>query len=211
MIDEALSLLRDELSSYIELNGSTGDGNKVKLDNIANLDNNNAAGDLQDKVIISLVNIEEESTFKNVKSVRQNQFTGAVEYNNPPVFLNLYVLFSCTLADGTDGYKNSLSRLALVVQFFQSRKTFTLGTALNYTITDLADREDHEIRNLENLKIIVDLYTLTFEQINHLWGSLGGKQVPFAMYKVRLVEIKDEQSNKGGSLITEIQSKENIN
>ena len=45
-------------------------------------------------------------------------------------------------------------------------------------------------RVLNEIRLVPELYTLTFEQINHLWGSLGGKQSPFVMYKIRLVRIQ---------------------
>ena len=47
------------------------------------------------------------------------------------------------------------------------------------------------------LRLHPELYTLTFEQINHLWGSLGGKQSPFVMYKVRLVKIQSSIAEEG--------------
>jgi len=213
MIADALRLIRDELGNYLVLNKASYDNglsaNNVVMENIADLDKSEG-GTLNNKVIISLVNIEEESTFKNIKSTRRNQFSGNLEYLNPPVFLNLYILFSCPMPDGDDKYQKALSRLGLVIQFFQNRKVFTLRNAVKFEIKDPSQLEPHELRNFDNLKIIMDLYTLTFEQINHLWGSLGGKQVPFAMYKARLIEIKDEQVQKGGSVITEIQSTEVI-
>ena len=207
MIDDALFMIKEELDKYIELNGDTS--TSVVLENISDLDKD--LDSLKDCIIISLVNIEEESAFKNVKSYRKNQFSGNMEYSNPSVFLNLYILFSCALGTGTSRYRVALNRLGLIIQFFQSRKIFMLKNAMNYKIDDPTSLEAHEIRNLEKMKVIMDLYTLTFEQINHLWGSLGGKQVPFAMYKARLVEIKDEQVQKGGSIITEIKSQETIN
>lgn len=213
MIDNALILIKEELGNYLELHKRPGDlgltSNSVVLDNVADLEksNNNT---LENKVIISLVNIEEESTYKNIKSYRKNHWTKELEYTNSPVFLNLYILFSCTLANGVDKYQKALNRLGLVIQFFQSKKSFTLKNSPNFKIDDPSAIQENEMRNIQDLKIIMDLYTLTFEQINHLWGSLGGKQVPFAMYKVRLVKIEDQQIQRSGTVITEIHSKEKI-
>jgi hypothetical protein len=50
----------------------------------------------------------------------------------------------------------------------------------------------------------MELYTLTFEQINHLWGSLGGKQMPFVMYKLRLIALTDRTIVREVPLIEEI-------
>jgi len=33
------------------------------------------------------------------------------------------------------------------------------------------------------------LYTPTFEDLNYIWGTLGGKQYPSALYKLSLVTI----------------------
>jgi hypothetical protein len=65
---------------------------------------------------------------------------------------------------------------------------------------------DEENADLAELRFTMELYTLTFEQINHLWGSLGGRQVPFVMYKLRLVGITDKAIVREVPLITEIQS-----
>jgi hypothetical protein len=48
------------------------------------------------------------------------------------------------------------------------------------------------------------MYTLTFEQINHLWGSLGGRQIPFVMYKVRMVAITERSIRREVPLIEEV-------
>jgi hypothetical protein len=41
------------------------------------------------------------------------------------------------------------------------------------------------------IKLIVELYTLNFEQQNHLWGFLGAKYMPSVMYKARLLSIQE--------------------
>ena len=204
MIDDALSMIQKELAHFVSLNG--GDVNSVVLENVAEMEKDSSG--MENCIVISLVNIEEESALKNISSVRRNQFTGNIEQLNPPVFLNLYILFSSVMASGgSTRYKNALNKLGLVIRFFQSRKTFTLNNSIQFSTDDSTEL----LSKLESMRVHMDLYTLTFEQINHLWGSLGGKQVPFAMYKARLVEIRDEQVLKGTGVITEIQSKEIIN
>ncbi|MBA4057146.1 MAG: DUF4255 domain-containing protein, partial [Marivirga sp.] len=97
-------------------------------------------------------------------------------------------------------YLDALERLSLVIRFFQGRNTFTVATSSGpIDITTL----DEEILNL---RITAELYTLTFEQVNHLWGTLGGKQMPFVMYKLRLVEIKDPKIVREVPLIEEIET-----
>ena len=196
MIALALKLLRDELSDYIVQNKRSGDtitNDRIVLGNIASIDNDDT-GIFHDKVILSLVNTEEESTLKNGKhSIKSS--TG-LKYMEPAVHLNLYILISSIPKDKplSDNYQFALHRLSLVLQFFQAKKNFTVQNSPHSKISaDQPGIQDDWITNelRDELKLNVELYTLTFEQINHLWGSLGGKQLPFAMYKVRLVKIQE--------------------
>ena len=186
MIDRALSLLRDELQAYI----TSAD---VFVDNIGLLETTNSDS-LTKRVIITLVNIEEESTLKNGSTVKKGFSGMSAIYENPPVFLNLYVLITCNYS-GID-YVHALERLSAVVRFFQSRNSFTFPPVSGGTAAVPVDNPD--------LKITLELYTLTFEQINHLWGSLGGRQVPFVMYKLRLVALTERATLREVPLIDAI-------
>lgn len=189
MIGLALKLLRDELSNYVFQNKRPGDSitqDDIILHNIALIESDNQA-DLSNKIVITLVNTEEESTLKNNSNVLKT--IKRIKYVEPPVFLNLYILISSTLGqDLQDAYEFALNRLSLVIQFFQAKKSFTIK---NSPFTTISGDSNIPQETKDELKLKVELYTLTFEQINHLWGSLGGKQVPSAMYKIRLVSIKE--------------------
>ncbi|GAA4272680.1 DUF4255 domain-containing protein [Aquimarina gracilis] len=190
MIGLALKLLRDELSEYVFRNKRPGDSitqDDIILHNIALMESENSS-DLSNKLVITLVNTEEESTLKNRSNALKTP--NGIKYVEPPVFLNLYILISSTLGqDLQDAYEFALHRLSLVIQFFQTKKNFTIKNSPFTTISNDTNILQ-EIK--DDLRLNVELYTLTFEQINHLWGSLGGKQVPFAMYKIRLVKIQED-------------------
>ncbi|WP_353480341.1 DUF4255 domain-containing protein [Haliscomenobacter sp.] len=205
MIAEAVAFLREELSRYVLVNQrpeSPLRREDILLGNVAALETD-TQNSLKNKVLISLVNLEEESTLKNGKSYIKNPLTNGIEYLQPPVYLNLYLLFSATLPDSAanDDYDRALHRLGLIIQFFQSKKLFTIK---NSPQSPFAASEDEVLK--DELRLLPELYTLTFEQINHLWGSLGGKQVPFAMYKVRLIKIQGRITTEA-PLIEEIQKK----
>lgn len=207
MIRLALRLLRDELSEYVFQNRMAGDSitpEDVILHNIALMDGDNQ-GDLDDKIIMTLVNTEEESALKNKSHVLKTP--KGIKYLEPPVFLNMYVLISATLGqDSKDAYEFALDRLSLVIQFFQAKRKFTVKNSPFSTIVNDSNISDEQ---KEKLKLHVELYTLTFEQINHLWGSLGGKQTPFAMYKIRLVGIQ-ERTTFDAPLIEEIENNSHL-
>jgi hypothetical protein len=205
MIFEALKIIRDELGHYLELHPESNlSAEEVVLDNVASIEGNNRP-ELQGKLLISLVNVEEESTLRNPANIQRSS-NGGIRYENAPVSLNLYILFCANLSSDVEAYQFALRQLSLIIQFFQGNKIFSVGSATHSTITI-----DPANPDLTDLKVILDLYTLTFEQINHLWGALGGRQLPFVMYKARLVAIKDRRPISSGELIKEIQSSEDIN
>lgn len=59
---------------------------------------------------------------------------------------------------------------------------------------------------LDAFKLIFDLYSPTMEEVNHLWGTLGGKQYPFVLYMLRMLELKFKAVQSESGLITEIVS-----
>jgi hypothetical protein len=196
MIDIALILLRDELTSFL----SSRDSASVIVDNIGLFESTSGTS-LNDNIIISLVNIEEESALKNQPAVKR-PFNGDALYRNPPVNLNLYVLFTCNYAG--DNYRLALRRLAYIIQFLQSKNSFSSASTTSPGTLDFTGA------GIAELRFTMELYTLTFEQINHLWGSLGGRQVPFAMYKLRLVVIQSDTVLRQVPLIQEIETSAGI-
>ena len=57
---------------------------------------------------------------------------------------------------------------------------------------------------LEEFKLIFDLYSPTMEEVNHLWGTLGGKQYPFVLYVLRMLDLKFKAVQSESGLITEV-------
>jgi Pvc16 N-terminal domain len=200
MIAEAVRLLIDELGRYLAQDPiQIFRSSQLLMNNIADLENNR--DELENSIIISLVNVEEESTLKNAKALIRNGGDGSIAYREPAVHLNLYLLFSATYLQNTDGYEIALGRISRIVRFFQSKHLFTVQNSPHASISGSSSLDDED---KSMLRLMMELYTLTFEQINHLWGSLGGKQVPFVMYKARLVSIQD-RIDREVPLIEEVQ------
>ena len=205
MIFETLEFLRLNLVDHIVAMGMAGgDPNPVQLANIANAsldvpDPNNI--DETNRLTISLVNIQEEFTYKNTPAVRNSESRPV--YANPPVFLNLFMLVSASHHD----YSTALRMLTLVVTYFQGTKSFTYSSApVDPSLTTTNGLNEFSEEFLQKFKVSLDLYSLTFEQLNHLWGALGGKQYPFALYKVRVVELDANLQKRGGGYINEIKT-----
>lgn len=197
MLIHALQIIRKELDLFLTpVDNATDSG--VELGNVAPLDKmqGEANGGDANKVLITLINLREEKTLKNGPFSRRNDTTLKVEYFNPPIFLNLYILISANQVS----YTNSLIYLSRIAAFFQEKNVFThLNTvAVTNTEVPLADQ-------METFKIILDLYSPSFEELNHIWGTLGGKQVPSLVYCLRLVEVNRRRVDSTGGLVEEIQ------
>ena len=192
MIDQALLLLKTELVAYLASKGDNAAN--VIVDNIG-LSETVSGSSLPDNIIITLVNIEEESTLKNQAAVKRSP-TGLAQYENQPIYLNLYILITCNYF--SDNYMLALKRLSMVIRFLQSKSNFSAANTINGDPT--------ETDTSEELNFNLELFTLSFEQINYLWGSLGGRQAPFVMYKLRLVTLTEHAIVREAPLIEEIET-----
>src|SRR3546814_15594603 len=73
---------------------------------------------------------------------------------------------------------SDLLRITQVISFFQRRSVFT-------------PVEVPELGPLDVKKLIFELYSTNFTELNQLWGILGGKYVPPVVYKMRPCVIQD--------------------
>ena len=198
MIASALDLLVNEVNQYISNIDPMADEKEVALGHISLVESMSTAEEGTAKnMILSLVNLEEEKRLKNNGRVVKidDEFGARTQLSNPPITLNLYLLFSSSYPD----YFTSLRRLSQVIEFFQGKFVFTLSNSRGS-----ASDEAKDLARLVDIKMVLDIHTLNFEQINDLWGSLGGKLVPFVMYRTRLMVLQREAPLQEGPVITEV-------
>jgi Pvc16 N-terminal domain len=187
MIYESMKFVTDELIKYFASKLGTNSDPPIVRGNVSKLsgsDDSSPTNPLLNKVIISLVNIEEDRISRSPDNVYRLEDRYVVK--NPKVHLNLYYLFTINQSD----YDTSIKWMALVLQFFQHRNVF------NTTNSPLLPEKIE--------KLIFDLFSLNFEQINHLWGTMGGKYYPSVLYKVRMVTVEDDVTDAEGDLIREV-------
>jgi hypothetical protein len=199
MLSIATNLILNDLRSYIAAQdgGAGADAPEyVVAGNIALADVQDLTPSIRQRVVATVVNIAEEAALKNVPYYQRSGSTA--RYRNPPAFLNLYLLFSANYGD----YDDALKRLSQVVTFFQGKNAFSMKDSLK----EVPDQQI--LDQAEDMLLILDLFALTFEQVNYLWASLGGKQMPFVLYKVRLVRILGDRVQAETPVIEEIGAKE---
>jgi hypothetical protein len=189
MINTALDVLRGQLEAYLELANQTvipADG-FIVLSNVAKQNGEWAIP--QDKVGMSLINIEEERVFKEQQFNYRNQ-NGDFEQYNPEIKLNLYVLFCANFVNTSSdvNYKEGLKQLSYIISFFQGKNVFT------------PDNTPSMDANLQRL--IVELYSYTFEQQYNFWSILGAKYLPSVLYRIRLVTYQEKRLlNQGAPIL----------
>jgi Pvc16 N-terminal domain len=199
MISHALTIVRNELDRHLATFG--GNSPHADLGNIAEVAAGQAAnGHSRDKVLLSVVNIQEERTLKNVPTYVRDDSTMRVRYENPPTFLNLAILVAATHT----AYGDALRALSRALLFFQFRNVFTSENVDPQSLTDGAPVND--LDRLVEFKLIFNLWSPTLEEVNDMWGMLGGKQFPFALYSMRMLELKFQATQRETGVITEIVS-----
>lgn len=190
MIDRVLDFICKQLNGYLQnklsLNASE---DAIILSNVSQLNetqpNSGAEENDPQNAFVSLVNVEEDRISKSPENfVRSN--SSAIVYKNPKIFLNLYVLFSVNLSS----YSESLKRLSYIIQFFQYQNVFTPIT--NPSIPEGVDQ------------LILDLISLSYQDLNNLWGILGSRYLPSVMYKMRLIAINENFEYGSAGLIQKI-------
>jgi hypothetical protein len=188
MLYEALEILRNEVNVFLYQEGLE---QKVVLDNIALLESEHeSAAGMNNSIVLTLLTIDEETTLRNFTNNRI--VGGKTEIRNEKINLNLYVLFSGNLTL----YKNSLIYISKVLQFFQRKNLFTPSNSQRI-------ESIYNANGLNDFRFTMELYTPTFEDLNYIWGTLGGKQFPSALYKMSLVTIEHNVPVTESALITQ--------
>jgi hypothetical protein len=189
MIFETLQIIKEQLEAYLVTDGL---GKIVILDNIALWQSgSDDATRLEGKVVLTLLKMDEEATLRNAPNYQIRD--GKTEYHNPPVNLNLYLLVSANC----ETYDKSLRSISKTIQFFQGKKVFT-------STNTVYNRNNVSFDVLEQFRFVLDLFTPTFDELNNVWGMLGGRQLPSVIYRIQLIQIEQDKIQSAAEVITHI-------
>lgn len=192
MISEALSVIVKLINVYISPSSTD---EPLLLTNISKYnDGSEFSAALNDKLILSIVNIEEDRVAKSQENyIKENAI---IKYKNPPVPINLTLLFASTHSD----YNQAVMLIEKVISFFQAKFVFTPGNTKEI-------QEINEINSINIEKLIFEWVNLNFEQVNQLWTTLGGHYMPSVVIKMRMITIDDMNIQKEAPPIKEIEGK----
>jgi len=182
MINDAIVFLAGELNTYLKSAFSVTE-DKVVISSIINIDGTIPVKNL-DKIVITLINIEPETTLRNTPAFKVLKDTSV--QMNPALYVNLFILFSSNFSD----YQEALKFISGTISFFQGTNVFDSATAsrLNPLIG----------------KLILELDKTTYQEWSFLWGMLGGKYLPSVIYKMRMLAIQENVATNETPLIKSV-------
>lgn len=168
MIYSAISHLVNQLNQFLKRSFDLSE-DVVVMSNIMEQDGT-LAQNVDNKLVMSLINIEKESATSRQGSAGSHRTTAS---SYPPLDLNLYVMVAANFNSGN--YAESLKFLSNAIAFFQRQPCFDHKTS-----PDLDKRIS---------KLVLDIENLNIQDLTGLWGVLSGKYQPSILYKVRMVSF----------------------
>lgn len=197
MIAHGMTIMKNELDRHLSSFG--GNAPHAELGNVAETTGTGQGnGQGRNRVLMSLVNIQEERALRNGPTYVRDDTTLRVRHENPPTVLNLAMLVTATHSS----YDDALRALSRALMFFQARTVFTHENVHPQSMTDGAPVND--LDRLVEFRLVVNLWSPSMEEINDMWGMLGGKQFPFALYSVRALELRSGEAQRVSGVITEV-------
>lgn len=127
---------------------------------------------VNNKIVLSLVNIEKESAAMSQQSVAASSALRAV-VTSPPVHFNLYLMFASYFSGSN--YQEGLKFISSTIGYFQGQSVFDQHNSPGLD------------RNIN--KLVLDIYNLDITDLSNLWGVLSGKYLPSVLYKMRMVTV----------------------
>lgn len=168
MINTALQFTKEMLDQFLR-NRYNLDESKVLLNCL--IESNGQVPQInQNKVVISLINLEKE-TLKPFYVRNQKMSNGNYAEVSPSERYNLMVLISANF----DDYSETLKFLDAVILFFQMNPSLDVHSSAN--IPAGLNKLEYEIEKI------------TYHQMQGLWTAMGAKYQPSVIYKTRLVTV----------------------
>jgi hypothetical protein len=171
MIDKTFGFLLGELNGFLDTIFPAGEPHAV-LSALVQPDGS-VPPKIENKIVITIINIERETAaFSSPAPARSP--SGAPLRVNAPLNLNVYFLLSASFSGD---YAESLRFLSRCLGFFQSKQTYSPQDSAGFP------------SGLDRLTI--ELVNLNIQDLQNLWATTGGKYLPSAFYKARMLTIDD--------------------
>ncbi len=182
MIDSAISHIASQLNQSLKRSFDLPE-DIVVISNLLEQDGTIVA-DVNNKVVISLVNLEKETT-----PLRQSATSSALQnravVNAPPLYFNIYLLVSACFSGSN--YPEALKFISSTISYFQGQPSF-----------DHLNTPDLD-RGIDRL--VLDIENMNFQELSNLWGIMSGRYLPSILYKVRMVTFDSDSVKQRVTLL----------
>lgn len=189
---ELLCKLVDPVSSMIE------------TVNISTLNDGDEFFDVSSPIVLSIVNIEEDRTLKNLPVYFRNgeNQDQVLRYKHPTQYFVISLLFAAYNSD-IKKYLDGIDKLNNVLVYFQQHNSFFYKNDHTELITleDFSQKNEPQKENYQ--RVTMEMVSLSMEQLNQMWSYLGSKYMPSVLYKMRLCTIQ-ESTVSGENIITKV-------
>ena len=166
MIHNVITSIAIKLDEFIK-NKLSVNNDTVIVSSLVDI-NGNLNQDVENKISIFLIHVEEETITKNATKFSQG--------NSPPVKINIMLMFSAYFPNFN--YVEALRYVSLVIEFFQ--------------ITNVFDDSNTEGLPLNANRIRCELFNISIDEIGKLWGNIGANYVPSVCYKFKQILFDGE-------------------
>jgi len=182
MIDNTTAFLVDQLNRFLATR-VTGKGPHVVLGSPVSPDGP-VTLDITDKVVVTLLNIEREYVAANTSNA-YTKHSGGIARSAPPLNLNLILLIS---ANYPSSYETGLKLLSAILAFFQGHPIF--------------NRQNAPTLPQSLKRLTFEWQDMNLQTAHNMWAGLGGKYLPCAIYKARMLIFEDAWLGDDVPLIT---------
>ncbi|WP_158992480.1 DUF4255 domain-containing protein [Mucilaginibacter sp. L196] len=173
MIAQAMQFMNSSLDQFLR-NRFGLDESKVVLNNL--IESNGSIPTInQNKLVISLINVEKE-TNKAFYNHNRKLTNGNFSDVSPSERYNLIVLVSSNF----DDYSETLKFLNAAILYFQANTVLDAQTSSNIPA------------GLHKLEFEVE--KISYHQMQGLWTAMGAKYQPSIIYKMRLITIQANET-----------------
>lgn len=170
MIDAAINHIATSINQQLMRTFGLNE-DVVVVSNILEQDGSVAAH-VNNKIVVSLVNIEKENVPLNNPGHAQTTAMRRT-VSNPPIHVNLYLMIASYFSGGN--YQEGLKFISNTIHYLQGQSVF--------------DQQNSPELDRNINKLVMDIHNLDITDLSNLWGVLSGKYLPSVLYKVRMVTV----------------------
>lgn len=183
MLSDSCTFLLDALNAHIYRQYKLPE-DRVVLSNLVD-PSGSPESTAQNKVVMSLVNMEHESVATNMDAYRANGNGGFGRFS-PPLSLNVFLMFAANFTG--KNYADGLGYLNSVIGFFQDNTVF--------------DRQNSPQLDSRIQRLQLEFVNLKAHDLSHIWGALGSKYVPSVVYKMRMLTYQSSDAKETAGAVS---------